>query len=135
MLRKSNDQYQENLLAPLLADYIDKRHELVLLAEKIDWKYFEKEFLPLYSKAKRLNVSLRLMIGCLLLKEIYNFDNEKFPRIWINNPYMQYFCGEIRFQHKFPFNLNDFNCFCKLMGESGLEKIFAYSVYFMRRMH
>lgn len=28
----------------LLEDFIDMRHELVLLGNKIDWNYFEKEF-------------------------------------------------------------------------------------------
>jgi len=34
----------------MLVDFIDHEHELVLLSEKIDWNYFEKEFSPLYSK-------------------------------------------------------------------------------------
>ncbi|MDR2125917.1 MAG: hypothetical protein LBP63_03710 [Prevotellaceae bacterium] len=29
---------------PMLNDIINKRHELVLLADTIDWQYFEKEF-------------------------------------------------------------------------------------------
>jgi len=28
----------------MMLEYIDNGHELVLLANKIDWKYFEKEF-------------------------------------------------------------------------------------------
>jgi IS5 family transposase len=34
----------------MLVDFIDNRHELVLLTEKIDWDYLEKEFSPLYTK-------------------------------------------------------------------------------------
>ena len=30
----------------MLVDFIDHEHELVLLSEKIDWNYFEKEFSP-----------------------------------------------------------------------------------------
>jgi IS5 family transposase len=32
-----------------LSDFIDLKHELVLLSQKIDWKYFENEFASLYS--------------------------------------------------------------------------------------
>ena len=34
----------------MLEDFIDMRHELVLLGEKIDWSYFENEFSDKYSK-------------------------------------------------------------------------------------
>ena len=32
------------MFRPILDDFIDLDHELVLLANKIDWTYFEKEF-------------------------------------------------------------------------------------------
>jgi len=44
------------------------KHELVLLSERIDWNYFEKEFAPLYSKRGQPAEPIRLMVGCLLLK-------------------------------------------------------------------
>jgi IS5 family transposase len=41
---------------------------------------------------------------------------------------MQYFCGEVFFQHRFPFHPSDFVHFRKRIGESGIEKIFRHSV-------
>ncbi|MDR3286637.1 MAG: IS5/IS1182 family transposase, partial [Prevotellaceae bacterium] len=64
MLGKSKDQSQRNMFAPLLSDFINMNHELVLLAQKINWKYFEKEFSPLYSDVGQSSVPLRMMIGC-----------------------------------------------------------------------
>ncbi len=49
MLGKLPSQSQKGLFRPLLADFIDPSHELVLLAKKIDWNYFENEFSTLYS--------------------------------------------------------------------------------------
>ncbi|MCB4235720.1 hypothetical protein LDL59_13315 [Kaistella anthropi] len=39
-----NPKKQPELFRPMLVDFIDDKHELVLLSEKIDWDYFEKEF-------------------------------------------------------------------------------------------
>ncbi len=39
-----NPEKKPELFRPMLVDFIDHEHELVLLSEKIDWNYFEKEF-------------------------------------------------------------------------------------------
>ncbi len=49
MLGKSPQKSQRDLFRPILEDFIDMSHELVLLSNKIDWDYFEKEFAPCYS--------------------------------------------------------------------------------------
>lgn len=128
MLGKSKDQRQRDIFNPLLVDFIDKKHELVLLANKIDWKYFEKEFASLYSNVGQKSMPIRLMVGSLMLKRIYNLGDETLSEAWTMNPYMQYFCGESRFQHKFPCDPSDFVHFRKRIGEQGIEKIFVYSV-------
>lgn len=40
MLGKSENQGQKNFFSPLLIEFIDRTHELVLLADKIDWTVF-----------------------------------------------------------------------------------------------
>ena len=115
----------------MLVDFIDNQHELVLLSEKIDWKYFEKEFSPLYSKTGNPSHPIRFMVGCLLLKNLYNLGDETLASAWIMNPYMQYFCGRVFFEHQFPCDPSNFVHFRKRIGEKGIEKIFSYSV----RMH
>ncbi|RRD68793.1 IS5/IS1182 family transposase, partial [Tannerella forsythia] len=45
----------------MLKDFIDMKHELAVLADKIDWSYFEKEFAPLYSDRGAPSVPIRLM--------------------------------------------------------------------------
>jgi IS5 family transposase len=44
MLGKSSSQNQQDFFKPLLKEFINLKHELALLADKIDWTYFEKEF-------------------------------------------------------------------------------------------
>ena len=126
-----NPEKKPELFRPMLVDFIDHEHELVLLSEKIDWNYFEKEFSPLYSKVGNPSHPIRFMVGCLLLKHLYNLGDETLEKAWILNPYMQYFCGRVFFEHEFPCDPSNFVHFRKRIGEKGIEKIFAYSV----RMH
>jgi len=128
MIGKSADQHQRDLFQPLLSDFINLHHELVLLSNKIDWSYFEKEFTPLYSNTGQPAMPIRLMVGSLLLKRIYNLGDETLVEAWQMNPYMQYFCGMAHFAHKFPCDPSDFVHFRHRIGEKGVEKIFAYSV-------
>lgn len=126
-----NPEKKPKLFRPMLVDFIDHEHELVLLSEKIDWNYFEKEFSPLYSKVGNPSHPIRFMVGCLLLKHLYNLGDETLEKAWIMNPYMQHFCGRVFFEHEFPCDPSNFVHFRKRIGEKGIEKIFAYSV----RMH
>lgn len=96
-----NPEKKPELFRPMLVDFIDHEHELVLLSEKIDWNYFEKEFSPLYSKVGNPSHPIRFMVGCLLLKHLYNLGDETLEKAWIMNPYMQYFCGRVFFDTNF----------------------------------
>jgi IS5 family transposase len=128
MIGKPADQNQGNFFESLLKDFIDMSHELVLLSEKIDWKYFEDEFSQYYSNVGKPSMPVQLMVGSLMLKRIYNLSDERLTEAWVMNPYMQYFCGMAHFQHQFPCDPSDFVHFRKRIGEKGVEQIFAYSV-------
>jgi len=123
-----NPKKQAELFRPMLVDFINNKHELVLLSEKIDWNYFEDEFSSLYSKHGNPSHPIRFMVGCLLLKHLYNLGDETLEKAWIMNPYMQHFCGRVFFEHDFPCDPSNFVHFRKRIGEQGIEKIFAYSV-------
>lgn len=127
MIGKSPNRTTPEIFRPMLTDFIDRGNELALLADNIDWQYFEREFAPLYSKNGRPARPIRLMVGCLLLKQMYDLGDETLPAEWVMNPYMQYFCGETFFQHKFPFDPSDFVHFRKRIGEQGTEKILGYT--------
>jgi IS5 family transposase len=128
MIGKTDKKKQHDLFRPMLVDFIDMRHELVLLADKMDWGYFERELSVFYSNLGRPSMPIRLMVGCLLLKRMYNLGDETLAEAWIRDPYMQYFCGLTHFTHRFPCDPSDFVHFRKRIGEKGVEKIFSYSV-------
>lgn len=55
------------------------------------------------------------MMGCLILKQMYNLSDETIAEGWVMNPYMQYFCGEAHFQHKFPFEPPSISLVCSTL--------------------
>ena len=71
MIGKVADQAQRNLFKPLLSDFIDQEHELVLLCNALDWNYFENEFANLYS-----NVDTRAMPTSISIPDL-NYNQHK----------------------------------------------------------
>lgn len=128
MIGKSPDRTQKDLFQPLLSEFINLQHELVLLSEKINWKEFEDEFSPLYSSTGTPSKPIRLMCGLLILKQLHNLGDETLMPMWISNPYFQYFCGEAYFQHKGPCDPSDLVHFRKRIAEKGIEKILQQSI-------
>ena len=57
------NQTQKDLFRPLLRDFLDTKQEVFLLAEAIDWQYFEQSFSPYYSVVGQPAMPIRL--GCI----------------------------------------------------------------------
>jgi len=68
------------------------------------------------------------MIGLLLLKQIYNLSDEAIVDRWMENPYWQYFSGELVFQTAKPFDPTDFIHFRNRIGKGGAEKLLKVSI-------
>lgn len=119
---------QLNVFRTPLVNVINMKHELVLLAQKIDWEKVEKEFSVYYPGLGRPAVPIRKMVGSMLLKQMYNLGDETFVARWIENPYWQYFCGETYFQYDNPYDPSDFVHFRKRIGEEGAQKILKLSI-------
>lgn len=113
---KLPDQEQENLFHDILIELFNPNHGLVVLTRKIEWKTFEKEFAPLYSKTGQPGVPIRTMVGLLMLKRIFNLADKTVMEQWVQNPYFQYFCGESEFQWKFPCDPSGLVHFRKRIG-------------------
>ena len=128
MKAKSRESRQGNFLYPDLLDQLNPAHPLLKLAKRIPWQCFEDAFAGLYSQAGRPAKPIRLMVGLLLLKQLENLSDERVVEAWVANPYFQAFCGETRFQWKFPCNPSDFVYFRKRIGEDGARLIFEVSV-------
>ena len=63
MTGKSPKKDRRDLFRPMLEDFIDMNHKSVLLANKIEWSYFEKEPGVYYSDKGVPSVPIRMMVG------------------------------------------------------------------------
>jgi IS5 family transposase len=128
MIGQPPNQGQTHMFLPNLSEFINPRHELCLLADGINWDDFELGFSRLYSAMGAPAKPVRLMVGLLLLKQIYGLSDESVMAEWVSNPYFQYFCGESVFQWKFPCDPSDLVHFRNRIGKDGVEKILAASI-------
>jgi IS5 family transposase len=123
MLGKTEKNPQLHIAEVPLIHFINPRHELCELARKTDWEKAERDFAAYYSPKGAPSVPIRVMVGLILLKQFYHFGDRSALAQWLENPYWQYFCGEVTFQHKPPFYHGDFSHFRKRIGREGEQKI------------
>jgi IS5 family transposase len=100
--RKTRQSGSGDLFRSRLDQIINMDHELVRLAQKIDWEWIDGELAERFSDKGRPGTETRFMVGLLLLKHIYHLSDEGVCERWVHDPYFQYFTGEEFFQHAFP---------------------------------
>ncbi len=128
MVGKTPKTPQLNIFQTPLKTFINVQHELCVLANEIDWISIENDFSKYYSNIGRPSVPIRKMVGLILLKRIYNLSDERVVDRWIENPYWQYFCGEVNFQTEKPIDPSEFVYFRERIGEEGAEKLLKVSI-------
>ena len=107
-----------------LDQIINRRHELVQLAGKLDWAWIDDQIAPLFAEQGRPAVATRFMVGLLLLKHIYGLSDEEVCERGVDNPYFQFFTGEEFFQHEFPHERSGLSHWRKRLGDK-LELLLA----------
>ncbi len=90
----------DDLFRARLDQIINMRHELVVLANRIDWTWLDAELAGSFSDQGRPAEPVRFMIGMFLLKHTYALSDEQVWGRWVHDPYFQYFTGEEFFQHE-----------------------------------
>jgi IS5 family transposase len=116
-----------DLFRARLDQIVNMRHELVQLAERIDWDWLDAEIAPLYAETGRPGIETRFVIGLLLLKHMFALSDEEVCARWVENPYFQHFTGEEFFQHAFPHERSDLSHWRKRLGDK-LDRLLAESL-------
>lgn len=130
--KKSSKQGEKGLFEQDLEHLLDQRNDLYKLGNRMPWNRFEVAFEGLYAETGRPAKAIRQMVGLLLVKQLKNVSDEEVCRLWTENPYVQYFCGEEFFQWGQPCNPSDLVHFRNRIGEKGVEEIFKATVYLHR---
>lgn len=129
MKPKKINNSQSRLFDQRLSQQLNPHHEFYMLAEMIDWDYYEKEFGSFYSDdSSREPKPIRLMVGLVMLQNMFSLSDRVVVRNWLENPYWQFFCGYDFLQWQFPINPSLLAKFRKRLGEEGANKIFKTTV-------
>jgi IS5 family transposase len=115
--KKQQKSDHDDLFRARLDQIINMKHELVVLADKIDWPWLDDELAGCFSDEGRPAEPVRFMIGMFLLKETFNLSDEQVWDRWVNDPYFQYFTGEEFFQHTLPHERSGMSHWRRRIGE------------------
>jgi transposase, IS5 family len=128
-MSQPRDDRQDDLFCPLLEQIINLRHPLVRLAGAIDWDFLAGRF----SSVCRLGpgqppLPTRLVAGLFILKHMHNLSDEALCERWVENPYFQYFCGEVVFRHELPFDRSSLTRWRQRLGEEQIVALLQESL-------
>src|SRR6478735_2334278 len=128
-MSQPRDDRQDDLFHPSLEKIINLRHPLVRLAAEIDWDFLAGRF----SSVCRLGpgqppLPTRLVAGLFILKHMHNLSDEALCDRWVENPYFQYFCGEVVFRHDLPFDRSSLTRWRQRLGEEQIAALLQESL-------
>jgi IS5 family transposase len=69
-----------------------------------------------------------LVAGLFILKHMHNLSDEVLCARWLENPYYQFFCGELSFCHELPFDRSSLTHWRQRLGEAQLVALIQESL-------
>jgi IS5 family transposase len=128
-MAKPRDDRQKDLLRPALEEIIDLGHPLVRLAREIDWGFLDRRFAGVCTPgAGQPPLPTRLVAGLFILKHMHDLSDEALCARWLENPYYQFFCGELSFCHRLPFDRSSLTHWRQRLGEAELVALLQESL-------
>ncbi len=80
--RRPETEETGDLFRARLDQIIDMAHELVQLADWIDWDWIDEQVADRFSDTGRPGTETRFIVGLLLLKHIYHLSDEAVCERW-----------------------------------------------------
>jgi transposase, IS5 family len=128
-MAKPRDNRQKDLLRPALEAIIDHGHPLVRLACEIDWGFLDGRFASVCTPGVgQPPLPTRLVAGLFILKHMHDLSDEVLCVRWLENPYYQFFCGELSFCHRLPFERSSLTHWRQRLGEEQLAALIQESL-------
>ena len=128
-MAKPRDDRQKDLLRPALEEIIDLGHPLARLGRAIDWTFLDGRFASVCAPgAGQPGLPTRLVAGLFILKHMHDLSDEVLCARWLENPYYQYFCGELSFCHQLPFDRSSLTHWRQRLGEEQLVALIQESL-------
>ena len=133
--RERRETGEQDLFRSRLDQIVNMSHELVRLAQAIDWPHLEERFGEVYSDGPGMPpLPTRLMAGLAILRHTFDLSDEERCARWVENPYFQYLCGQYLcgeefFRHEPPFDRSSMTRWRQcIMGEERIEALLQESL-------
>ena len=126
--RHERDNPQIELFKIELSRIVSSSHEMVKLAETIDWESFEQTFAQMWKEKGRPAIDTRLMVSLHYLKYTYDLSDEAVVKSWLENPYWQYLSGMRYFQYTRALEPSSMSRWRKRVGKAGLEQLLSETI-------
>jgi len=126
MMTKSHSRapFQTQFWKHPLADLVNPRHELVLLAKAIDWERIDKCMAGSYSPDNgRPSCPVRMLAGLTMLRFMFGLSDQEVLDGWVENPYWQFFCGGVFFEHQPPADQSTLSRWRAKLDRQGAEEM------------
>jgi IS5 family transposase len=108
---------------------VDLGHPLVRLAGVIDWGFLDRLLRASAHRVRgNLGLPTRLVAGLFILKHMHNLSDEVLCARRLENPYYQFFCGELSFCHSLPFDRSSRTHWRQRLGEEQLAVLIQESL-------
>jgi IS5 family transposase len=128
-MSQPRDERQDDLFQPPLDKIINLRHPLVRLAREIDWDFLAGRFGSVCRVGPgQPPLPTRLVAGLFILKHMHSLSDEALCDRWVENPYFQYFCGEVVFRHELPFDRSSLTRWRQRLGEEQIAALLQESL-------
>jgi transposase, IS5 family len=122
-----SEVYQLSIVSGLIEEQLDPKHELLVLARKLDWYAIHKTVRTYYKLRGRNGKDSRLMVGLLILKHRFDLSDEEAVAGLKENLYWRVFCGldgQIGLQrHTSIVNSSSLTKFRRRLGAEGIRRI------------
>jgi IS5 family transposase len=130
----STSQASDDSQRVSLSLIVSHGHPLYRLAKAIDWTQFESEFGSLYAEdVGRPGLLTRLMVGLHYLKYLFDESDEAVIEKFVENPYWQFFCGCLYFEHELPCHPTSLIKWRRRIGAEGMEKLLTETLSTAKR--
>ena len=128
-MSQPRDDRQKDLLRPALDEIIDLGHPLARLSGEVDWGFLDRRFASVCQAGPgQPGLPTRLVAGLFILKHMHNLSDEALCARWLGDPYYQFFCGELSFCHKLPFDRSSLTRWRQRLGEEQLVALIQESL-------